>query len=58
MGISNIERMVEAIVRDEMNFVKMMSMEELDQYVEDMVRSRLEAMDNDQIVELYEDLGD
>ena len=58
MSISNIERMVEAIVRDEMNFVKMMSMEELDQYVEDMVRSRLEAMDNDQIVELYEDLGD
>ena len=58
MGISNIERMVDALVRDEMNMVQGMSLEEYDLYVENLIRSIFERMDNDEIVELYEQIGD
>ena len=54
MSISNIERMVDALVRDEMNMVQSMSLEEYDLYVENLIRSIFERMDNDEIVELYE----
>jgi hypothetical protein len=57
MSISNIERMAEAIIRDEMNMVRSMSMEELDVYVEGLIRSIVENMDNDQIIEEYENLA-
>ena len=58
MSISNIERMVDALVRDEMNMVQSMSLEEYDLYVENLIRSIFERMDNDEIVELYEQIGD
>jgi len=57
MSISNIERMVEALVRDEMNMVRSMSMDEMDLYVENLIRNTFETMDNDQIVELYKELA-
>ena len=58
MSISNIERMVDAIVRDEMNMVRSMSLDEMDVYVEGLIRSIVENMDNDTIIEEYERLGD
>ena len=58
MSISNIERMVEAIVRDRMNYVRSMSLDEMDTFIEGVVREQLESYDNDYIIELYEDLGD
>ena len=58
MSISNIERMVEAIVRDRMNYVRSMSLDEMDTFIEGVIREQLESYDNDYIIELYEDLGD
>ena len=58
MGISNIERMVEALVRDEMNFVRCMPLEEMDNYVENLIRGIFEKLDNDEIVKAYEMIGD
>ena len=56
MSISNIERMVEAIVQDEMNYVRSMSLEDMDTYVADLIRQKVETFSNAEIVELYEDL--
>ena len=59
MSITNIERMVDAIVRDEMNMVRSMSLEEMDNYVENLVRDKIELnMTDAQIIEAYEMLGD
>lgn len=58
MGISNIERMVEALVRDEMNMVRSMSLEEMDNYVESLIRDKFENLHNFEIIEAYEMLGD
>jgi hypothetical protein len=57
MSISNIDRMVDALVRDEMNMVRSMSLEEMDLYVENLIRGHLESLDNDQIIELYEEIA-
>ena len=54
MSISNIERMVEAIVRDEMNYVRSMSLEDMDTLIEHMIREKVETFTNEQIIELYE----
>ena len=58
MSISNIERMVDAIVRDEMNFLQSMSLEDYDLYVENLVRAIVEQKSNAEIIEEYERLGD
>ena len=58
MGISNIERMVEALVRDEMNYCRMLSLEDLDLYLESLLRENFERMDNAKIIEQYEMIGD
>ena len=57
MGITNIERMVDALVRDEMNMVRSMSLDELDSYVENLIRDKFESLDNDIIIEEYENLA-
>ena len=57
MSISNIERMVEALIRDEMNMVRCMSMKEMDDYVESLVREKFEAMPERHIIEEYERLA-
>jgi len=57
MSISNIERMVEALVRDEMNMVRSMGMEELDSYIEFNLRQKLESMTDNEIIEEYERLA-
>ena len=57
MSISNIERMVDALVRDEMNMVRSMGMDELDSYVESLIRDKFESLDNDIIIEEYENLA-
>ena len=58
MSISNIERMVDAIVRDEMNFLQSMSLEDYDLYVENLVRAIVEQKSNAEIIAEYENLGD
>ena len=54
MGITNIERMVDALVRDEMNMVRSMGLDELDNYIENIIRSNIEKMSDAQIIEEYE----
>ena len=56
MSISNIERMVDAIVQDEMNYIRGMSMEDMDTLIEHMIREKVQTFTNEQIIELYEDL--
>jgi len=58
MGITNIERMVEALVRDEMNYVRTMSIDEMDNYVESLIRDKFESLSNKEITESYELIGD
>jgi hypothetical protein len=57
MSITNIERMVDALVRDEMNMVRSMGMDEMDNYVESLIRDKFEAMPERHIIEDYERLA-
>jgi hypothetical protein len=58
MSISNIERMVEALIRDEMNYIQSLpSRGEMFEYVEELVRAKWESADNDVIVEEYEGMA-
>ena len=57
MGISNIERMVDALIDDEMNMVRSMSLEEMDNYVYALIREKFEAMPERHIIEEYERLA-
>jgi hypothetical protein len=56
MSISNIERMVDALVRDEMNYLQTLNRGELFEYVEELIRVKWESADNDIIIEEYESL--
>ena len=58
MGMTNVDRMVEALVRDEMNFVRCMTLEEMDNYVENLVRDKFESLSDKEITESYEMIGD
>ena len=58
MSISNIERMVDALVCDEMNMVRTMSLEDMDIYVEALIRDKFESMAERHIIEEYERIGD
>ena len=57
MSITNIERMVESLVRDEMNYVRTMSLDEMDSYVETIIRNRYEMMDDEVIEQYYEEIA-
>jgi hypothetical protein len=58
MSISNIERMVEALIRDEMNYIQSLpSRGEMFEYVEELVRAKWESADNDVIIEEYEGMA-
>lgn len=57
MSITNIDRMVDALIRDEMNMVRSMSLDEMDNYVESLVREKFEAMPERHIIEEYERLA-
>jgi hypothetical protein len=58
MSISNVERMVEALIRDEMNYIQSLpSRGEMFEYVEELVRVKWESADNDVIIEEYESLA-
>jgi len=57
MSISNIERMVEGLIRDEMNYIQSLSSDDMFEYVEELVRVKWESADNDIIVEEYERLA-
>ena len=47
-----------ALVRDEMNMVRTMSLDELDIYVENLIRDRIELNMNDaEIIEAYEGIA-
>jgi len=58
MSISNVERMVEALIRDEMNYIQSLpSRGEMFEYVGELVRVKWESADNDVIIEEYESLA-
>lgn len=57
MSISNIERMVDALIRDEMNYLNTLNRDELFEYVEELIRVKWESADNDIIIEEYESLA-
>ena len=58
MSISNVERMVEALIRDEMNYIQSLpSRGEMFEYVEELVRAKWESADNDVIIEEYEGMA-
>ncbi len=54
MSISNVERMMDALIEDEMNMVRSMSLEEMDDYVYNLIREKFEAMPERHIIEEYE----
>ncbi len=56
MGISNIERMVDALVRDEVNYAGTLNRGDLVNMVEELVREKYEAMPERHIIEEYERL--
>jgi hypothetical protein len=57
MSISNIERMVDALVRDEMNYVQTLNRGELFEFIEELIRDKIELNMNDaEIIESYESL--
>ena len=56
MSISNIERMVDALVRDEMNYLQSMDRGDLMVALEDIIRDKIELMGNGEIVKEYESL--
>ena len=58
MSISNVDRMVDALVRDEMNYIQSLpSRGDMFEYVEELVRAKWESADNDIIIEEYEALA-
>jgi hypothetical protein len=58
MSITNIERMVDALVRDEMNYFHTLNRGELFDKLEELVRDNIELNMNDaQIIEEYERLA-
>ena len=57
MNIINIEIMVDALIDDEMNMVRSMSLEEMDNYVYALIREKFEAMPERHIIEEYERLA-
>ena len=56
MSITNIERMVDALVRDEMNYLQSMDRGDLMVALEDIIRDKIELMGNGEIVKDYESL--
>ena len=57
MGISNIERMVDALVRDEMNMVQSLGFDSMYAYIESLVIEKYENMPERHIIEEYERLA-
>ena len=57
MSISIIERMVDALINDEMNMIRSMSLDEMDDYVYILVREKFENMTEQHITEEYERLA-
>jgi hypothetical protein len=54
MSISNVERMLDALVEDEMNMVRSMSLDEMDNYVYNLIREKFQSMPERHIIEEYE----
>ena len=57
MSITNIERMVEALIRDEVNYYHTLNRSELIETLSEFVRVKWESADNDIIIEEYERLA-
>jgi hypothetical protein len=56
MSISNIERMVDALVRDEVLYASTLNRGDLFNMVAELVREKYEAMPERHIIEEYESL--
>ena len=57
MSITNIERMVDALVRDEVLYAGTLNRGDLINMVEELVREKYEAMPERHIIEDYEALA-
>jgi hypothetical protein len=57
MSISNIERMVDALVRDEMNYLRTLDRGYLMDAIQELVREKYEALPERHIIEEYESLA-
>ena len=57
MSISNIERMVDALVRDEVLYASTLNRGDLFNMVAELVREKYEAMPERHIIEEYESLA-
>ena len=57
MSISNIQRMVDALVRDEMNMVQSLGFDSMYAYIESLVIEKYENMPERHIIEEYERLA-
>ena len=57
MGITNIERMVDALVRDEVLYAGTLNRGDLINMIEELVRDKIELMSNNEIIEEYERLA-
>ena len=56
MSISNVDRMREALIRDEINYLATLSKDDLFECCKNMVTQIYENADNDIILEEYENL--
>ena len=56
MSISNIERMVDALVRDEMNYLRTLDRGYLMEAIQELVREKYESLPERHIIEEYESL--
>ena len=57
MSISNIDRMVDALVRDEINYMMTLSKEDLLRQCEGLIIEKYESMPERHIIEEYERLA-
>jgi hypothetical protein len=54
MSITNTERMVDALVNDEVNYLRSLDRGDLFVTLEEMIRDKFELMSNNEITELHE----
>lgn len=57
MSISNIERMVDALVRDEINYLRTLDRGYLMEVIQDLVREKYQGIPERHIIEDYERLA-
>ena len=57
MSIADVDRMREALIRDDMNYLATLSRDDLFRECEALIIAKWEAVDNDTLLEEYESLA-